>query len=102
LAVAGAKRSSLLPDVPTVAETVPNFVIDGWYGILAPAGTPAPIIDKLNKAFNETANEASVKAQLNASGYDVVGSTPDEFAKTIEKDLVVWAKAVKDSGAKAE
>jgi tripartite-type tricarboxylate transporter receptor subunit TctC len=102
LAVAGAKRSSLLPDVPTVAETVHNFVIDGWYGILAPAGTPPPIIDKLNKAFNETANEASVKAQLNASGYDVVGSTPDEFAKTIEKDLVVWAKAVKDSGAKAE
>jgi len=77
-------------------------VIDGWYGILAPAGTPKPIVDKLSQAFNEAANTPSVKAQLNASGYDVVGSTPEVFAKTIEDDLVVWGKVVKDSGAKVQ
>jgi len=102
LAVAGAKRADLLPDVPTISETVPGFVIDGWYGIIAPAGTPKPVIEKLNQAFNEVANIPAVKAQLNASGYDVVGSTPEAFGQTIEKDLVLWAKAVKDSGAKVE
>jgi len=102
LAVASAKRSPLLPDTPTIAETVPNFVIDGWYGIIAPAGTPKPIIDKLNQAFNEVANIRSVKAQLNASGYDVVASTPEAFANTIQADLITWGKAVKESGAKIE
>lgn len=102
LAVAGAKRAPLLPNVPTISETVPGFVINGWYGILAPAGTPKPIVDKLSKAFNEAANTPSVKAQLNASGYDIVGSTPEAFAKTIEDDLLVWGKVVKDSGAKVQ
>jgi tripartite-type tricarboxylate transporter receptor subunit TctC len=102
IAVASAKRSALLPDTPTIAETVPDFVIDGWYGIIAPAGTPKPIIDKLNQTFNEVANIPSVKAQLNASGYDIVASTPEAFAKTIEKDLITWGKAVKESGAKIE
>ena len=59
-------------------------------------------MEKLSKAFNEAANTPSVKAQLNAGGYDVVGSTPEAFAKTIDDDLVVWAKAVKDSGAKIQ
>ncbi len=102
LAVAGAKRAALLPDVPTISETVPGFVIDGWYGILAPAGTPKTVVDTLSKAFAEVANTPSVKAQLNASGYEVVGSTPEAFAKTIDDDLIVWAKAVKDSGAKIQ
>jgi tripartite-type tricarboxylate transporter receptor subunit TctC len=102
LAVAGGKRAPLLPDVPTISETVPGFVIDGWYGILAPAATPKPIVDKLSQAFRDAANTPSAKAQLNASGYDVVGSTPEVFAKTIEDDLVVWGKVVKDSGAKVQ
>jgi len=102
LAVASAKRAPLLPDVPAIAETVPGFVIDGWYGIIAPAGTPKAIVDTLSKAFAEAANVPSVKAQLNASGYVVVGSTPEVFAKTIDDDLLVWAKAVKDSGAKIQ
>jgi tripartite-type tricarboxylate transporter receptor subunit TctC len=102
LAVAGAKRAPLLPNVPTIAETVPGFVIDGWYGIIAPAGTPKAIVDTLSKAFADAANVPSVTAQLNASGYVVVGSTPEVFAKTIDDDLIVWAKAVKDSGAKVQ
>lgn len=102
LAVAGAKRAALLPNVPTISETVPGFVIDGWYGIIAPAGTPKAVVDTLSKAFTEVANTPAVKAQLNASGYEVVGSTPEAFAKTIDDDLIVWAKAVKDSGAKIQ
>ena len=102
LAVAGAKRAPLLPEVPTISETVPGFVIDGWYGILAPAATPKPIVDRLSQAFKDSANTPSVKAQLNASGYDVVGSTPEVFAKTIEDDLIECGKVVKDSGAKIQ
>ena len=102
IAVASAKRSPLLPDTPTIAQTVPGFVIDGWYGVIAPANTPKTVIDKLNEAFTEVANLPAVKAQLNASGYDVVTSTPAEFGKTIENDLLVWSKAVKESGAKIE
>lgn len=102
LAVAGAKRAPLLPEVPAISETLPGFVIDGWYGILAPAATPKAIVDKLSLAFKEAANTPSVKDQLNASGYVVDGSTPEAFAKTIEDDLLVWGKVVKDSGAKIQ
>lgn len=87
LAVSGAKRSAILPNVPTIAESVPGFVVDGWYGILAPAGTPDAIVQKLNKAFAEAANVPKVRAQLNDNGYEIVGSTPDAFAKHIDSQL---------------
>ena len=102
LAVSGANRSPLLPNVQTISETVPGFVVDGWYGILAPAGTPAATIEKLNQALKEAANDPKVKAQLNDSGYEVVSSTSEFFAKHIESELVRWEKAVKDSGAKIQ
>ena len=102
LAVSGAKRSSILPNVPTIAETVPGFVVDGWYGILAPAGTPAAAVEKLSKAFNEAANDPKVKAQLNDNGYEIIGSTPEFFGKHIESELTRWEKTVKDSGAKIQ
>ncbi len=102
IAVTGAKRSSILPDVPTVSESVPGFVVDGWYGILAPAGTPTAIVDQLSKALAEVANEEKVRKQLNESGYEIVGSTPEAFGKHIDTELVRWGKAVKDSGAKIQ
>ena len=102
IAVTGAKRSAILPDVPTVSESVPGFVVDGWYGILAPAGTPPAVIDKLSQALAEVANEEKVRKQLNESGYEIVGSTPAAFGKHIEAELVRWGQAVKDSGAKIQ
>ena len=102
LAVTGAKRSALLPNVPTVSETIPGFVVDGWYGIIAPAGVPAATVEKLSKAFADAANNAKVKQQLNEAGYEIVGSTPQTFGKHIESELVRWEKAVKDSGAKIQ
>ncbi len=102
IAVSGARRSAILPTVPTIAESVPGFVVDGWYGILAPAGTPDAIVQKLSKAFAEAANVPKVRAQLNDNGYEIVGSTPDAFAKHIDSELALWGKAVRDSGAKIQ
>ena len=100
IAVTGAKRTEILPNVPTVAETLPGFEVNVWYGILAPAGTPTAVIDRLNKAFAEVARDPKIREQLASNGYQMVGSTPAEFGKHIEAELQMWNKAVKDSGAK--
>lgn len=102
LAVSGAQRSPLLPDVPTIAETVPGFIVDPWYGVIAPAGTPPAIIEKLSAAFRKVANEPKPKAQLEESGYHVVGSTPKEFGDHISRELDRWAETVRTSGAKIQ
>ena len=100
IAVTGAKRTEILPNVPTVAETLPGFEVNVWYGILAPAGTPTAAIDRLNKAFAEVAQDPKIREQLASNGYQMVGSSPAEFGKHIEAELQMWNKAVKDSGAK--
>lgn len=102
LGIASAKRSPLLSEVACIAESLPNFAMDGWYGIIAPAGTPKAVIDKLNRTMNESVRDPKVKAQLNASGYEVVGTTAQQYAKVIDDDLLVWSKIVKDSGAKIQ
>ena len=80
LGLASNKRSPLLPTVPTVSELLPDFAMDGWYGLLAPAGTPKPVIERLSKVFNEVARDPKIKAQLNSIGYEVVGTTPEQYA----------------------
>lgn len=103
LAVTGEKRSPLLPNVPTVLESgIMNYVVNGWYGVIAPAGTPKPIIDKLSLAFSEAAKNPRISKQLAESGYEMIGSTPDVFGKHIENELILWKKVVQDSGAKIE
>ncbi len=103
VAVTGDKRSPLLPDVPTVKESgVPSFVVNGWYGILAPAGTPPEVVAKLNQALNKTVRDPKVAAQLTEYGYDVVGTTPEAFGRHIDAELVRWKDAVQASGAKLE
>ncbi|QQB36026.1 tripartite tricarboxylate transporter substrate binding protein [Achromobacter deleyi] len=100
LAVTGEHRSPLLPNVPTVAEAVPGFVVNGWYGILAPANTPPAILDTLSSAIAAAINTPDLKAQLNSYGYETVGSTPAAFADHIAKELDTWKQAVEVSGAK--
>ena len=102
LAVSTARRFSQLPDVPTVAESgFPGFDVGFWLGALAPAGTPRPIIDKLNTAMLKALRDPEVVQRLAGLGVEVIGNSPDEFARVIRADIVKWGKVVKDSGAKA-
>lgn len=103
LAVTGKNRSNVLPDVPTVSESgLPDFTVDGWYGIIAPAKTPDAIVEKLNKAFVDAANDPEIKKQLNSYGYEITGSTPDEFKQHISSEIQKWKVAVEKSGAKVQ
>jgi tripartite-type tricarboxylate transporter receptor subunit TctC len=103
LAVTSAKRSSLLPDVPTIAEAgVPGFEASLFYGLVAPAGTPRPIIDKLNKALRDVLATDEVRKRLAVDGAEPVPGTPEEYATHIDQDETKWSKVVRDAGARAE
>jgi len=100
LAVTSDTRSPLLPDVPTIQESgVPGFVVNGWYGILAPAGTPPAVVDKLSAAIADSLREPALREQLTGYGYTPIGSTPQAFGELIDSELERWSQAVKDSGA---
>jgi tripartite-type tricarboxylate transporter receptor subunit TctC len=102
LAVTGEKRSPLLPNVPTVAETVPGFVVNGWYGVLAPAGTPPEVVNALSQEIAREVKIPALQKQLAEYGYETVGSTPKAFGEHIDRELASWKKAVDASGAKLE
>jgi len=103
LAVTSAKRSSLLPDVPTIAESgIPGFEASLYYGLAAPAGTPRPIVDKLNKALRDALASDEVRKRLATDGAEPLPSTPEEYAAHIDQDETKWSKVVRESGAKAE
>ena len=103
LAVSTAKRFKGLPEVPTIAEgPLPGFNVGFWMGALAPAGTPRPIIDKLNAEMVKTVQMPDVVERLGMLGVEPVGNTSDEFARTIHAEVVRWAKVVKDAGVKAD
>jgi tripartite-type tricarboxylate transporter receptor subunit TctC len=103
LAVTSAKRSSLLPDVPTIAEAgIPGFEASLYYGLVAPAGTPRPIIDKLNKALRTALATDEVRKRLSTDGAEPTPSSPEEYAAQIDREETKWSKVVKDSGAKAD
>jgi tripartite-type tricarboxylate transporter receptor subunit TctC len=103
LAVTSAKRSTLLPDVPTIAESgIPGFEASLYYGLVAPAGTPRPIIDKLNHALRTALASDEVRKRLATDGAEPTPSSPEEYAAQIDREETKWSKVVKDSGAKAE
>jgi tripartite-type tricarboxylate transporter receptor subunit TctC len=103
LAVTSAKRSSLVPDLPTIAESgLPGFEASLFYGIVAPAGTPRPIIDTLNKALRAALASDDVHQRLATDGAEPTPSTPEEYAAHIDKDEKRWSAVVKASGAKGE
>lgn len=99
LAVTSAKRSPQLPNVPTMAEAgVPGYEFTGWHGIAVRAGTPAPIIEKLNSTLNTIFKEPEFRKKWEAIGTPVVGGTAAQFAELIKKDTVRLGKVVKDAG----
>jgi tripartite-type tricarboxylate transporter receptor subunit TctC len=103
LAVTTLKRSQLVPDLPTVAEAgLTGFEANNWYGIVVPAKTPRPIIDRLNKEFVAVLNMPDVKKVLSNQGLDAAPSTPEAFGNYIKAETVKWAKVIKASGAKPE
>jgi tripartite-type tricarboxylate transporter receptor subunit TctC len=103
LAVTVPKRSSMLPDVPTIAEAaLPGFEIRSWFGLLAPAGTPKPIIDRLNAETVKVLNRSDVKSTLKASGLEAMPGTPEQFAAYIRSEIERFTKIAKAAGIKAE
>lgn len=103
IAVSGGARSALFPDVPTVAESgLPGFASEDWQGILAPAKTPADIVEKLNGQIGRILLLPEVKAKLQAAGFDPKPSTPEWFAQFIQAETLKWAKLLKGIGVKAQ
>ena len=103
IAVTTASRAAVLPNVPTVQEAgVPGFDVSVWYGVFAAAGTPQPIVQKLNAEFIRAMNVPEVKKQIEASGYQVVGSTPAELDAHVRAEIPRWARVVKAAGVSAQ
>jgi len=103
LAVSTVKRSAAFPDVPTMQEAgVPDFEVDSWYAMFVPAKTPKPVIERLNKALNAVVADPEIKDKLLAQGSEGVGGAPDALGKTVNLELVKWAKLAKEANLKAE
>jgi tripartite-type tricarboxylate transporter receptor subunit TctC len=103
LAVTTKTRFALLPDLPTIAESgFPGFEALAWNGVLVPAGTPKPVVQRLNREINAILKDASVKSTLSAQGFELIGGTPEDFANLIRSESDKWAPVIKKTGAKID
>ena len=103
LAQTCATRSPSAPDLPTMEESgFPDFAIEGWYGIFAPARTPRPIVDKLSADINKALKQPDSLERWKALGFDPIGTTPEAFAERQKADLAYWKKMIEDTGIKVE
>jgi len=103
LAVCSERRHPLFPDLPTASESgLPGFEINTWYGMLAPAGTPRAVIDKLHGALVKTLRDEAIQKRLTELGLDAAPDSPEQFAALIKADAVKWGKVIKAAGVSAE
>ena len=102
LAVTGLKRFSLLPDIPAIAETLPGYDVVSWYAVLAPAGTPAAIVRKLNVEIVAALHASDVKALLETDGSEPVGTTPERLGEVLRADIARWGPIVRETGARID
>ena len=102
LGVANEKRVPTMPDVPTISETVRGFGATPWYGVLAPAGTPKPIVAQLSAAIAKALGSKDLQDKMAAQGAEVARTTPEQFAALIKEELPRWQKIVKTSGAQVD
>ena len=102
IALTGSKRGEPLPNLPIVAETIPGFALEGWHGVMAPAGLPRPILDRLNKAFHTALADPAVTKRITDGQSEVAPTTPERFGEILKEDAAKYAKIVKDSGMKGE
>jgi tripartite-type tricarboxylate transporter receptor subunit TctC len=98
LAVTGATRMPELPDVPIAADTVPGYVVNSWYAVLAPGGTPRGVVNTLNVARNEIVNQPHLKKSFQSLGIDTTGGAPQHLAKVVQDDYRRWSMVVKSAG----
>lgn len=102
LGVTSLKRLTLVPDVPTIAETLPGFESNQWWGLYGPAGMPAPIVAKLNTEMNKILTSPETRKRFAAEGIELTGGTPAELAAYLRADYEKWGKVAKAAGVKAE
>ena len=103
LAVSGARRARSLPEVPTLMEAgVPGYEVSAWTGVIAPAGLPRPVLERLNAAVNAAIGEPATRERLAEMGSEGGGGTPEEFAALIRRDSAKWAEVVRRSGARID
>ena len=102
IAVTSAKRSPSAPEVPTIGETFPGVEASAWYGVLAPAGTPKPVVARLNADIHKSLQDPAVEKRLANVGFEITYGTPEQFSAYIKSEIKKWAKVVKASGAKPE
>ena len=103
LATTGSKRSVVAPELPTVAEAgLPGYAVEAWYGVLAPAGTPRAIVERLSGDLARILQSAEGREALRAQGAEAVGNTPEEFARYLRMEVDKWAKMVKAQGLRGE
>ena len=103
LAIVAPQRSTALPDVPTVAEAgLKDFEVTTWYGILAPAGTPQPVVRRLNAELVKVMHAPEMKEKLTATGTEPLTSTPEEFAAYIKREIAKWGDVIRKVGVKAD
>ncbi len=103
IAVTTAKRFPLLPELPTIAESgYPGFEALAWNGIMVPAGTPAPVIAKLNAEINAILKQPDVVAKMNAAGFDLIGGTPEDLGNLIRRETTTWAPVIRKLGLKVD
>jgi tripartite-type tricarboxylate transporter receptor subunit TctC len=101
--VGGKKRTDMLPDVPTIAEDgLPGFEVFSWWGIIAPAGIPAPIVDRLNKELKAILDLPEMKKTFFAQGAETDYTDPAEFSKFLEAETAKWGKLIKEANIKGE
>ena len=102
LGATGAKRMVAMPELPTIAETVPGYEVTSWYGIVAPVGTPRSVIARLHRELAAMARQTEIAARLVALGIDPEGSAPEEFAAQTRSEIAKWAKVITTAGVKPE
>lgn len=103
LGVGGRQRSAIAPEIPTIAESgLPGYEMSSWFGLLAPAGTPAPIVTRLQQEIARIFKQADVREKLLAQGVEPVGGTPQEFAAFLNAETAQWTKVIRASGLKPE
>jgi len=105
IAMAGSSRTAILPEVPTIAEAgpLPGYAVDVWLGVMAPAGTPRPIVDRLNGEINRIVRDPQIiKERLNTVGLEAVGSTPEQLMEVMKAELVKYTKVARDAHIQPE
>jgi tripartite-type tricarboxylate transporter receptor subunit TctC len=103
LGLTSAKRSKVMPNLPTIAEQgVPGYDFGAWFGIYAPAATPAPVIRTLNESITRALRDPALAERFDKEGAEIVGSTPDELAKHVKSELALWAKVAKSAGLRVD